>query len=192
MTQTLASLVLRPWQSGLTLSWHTHCVLIHELSLRKMKDLVTCAAMREIMLPLERDGIYIFSLSMPCVVCLAHSGSNKAPRELASASVKGLSSLVDPASSHMLVSKIKPCMSKSKLCLHGETADGSLNQSWSKRASPCYLDNCGNSRANTCNSYPAAAMLTGAFIRPNRWESSSLGSLPSVWWLWITFDDKRT
>jgi len=44
-------------------------------------------------------------------------------------------SLVDPASSHMLVSKIKPCMSKSKLCSHGETADGSLNQSWSKWAS---------------------------------------------------------
>ena len=35
----------------------------------------------------------------------------------------------------MLVSKIKPCMSRSKLCLHGETADGSLNQSWSKWAS---------------------------------------------------------
>ena len=35
--------------------------------------------------------------------------------------------LVDPASSHMLVSKIKPCMSKYKL-LHGETANGSLKQ----------------------------------------------------------------
>ena len=36
--------------------------------------------------------------------------------------------LVDPASSHMLVSKIKPCMSKYKPPLYGETADGSLNQ----------------------------------------------------------------
>ena len=35
--------------------------------------------------------------------------------------------LVDPASSHTLVSKIKPCMSKYKL-LYGETADGSLKQ----------------------------------------------------------------
>jgi len=40
--------------------------------------------------------------------------------------------LVDPASSHMLVSKIKPCMSKYEP-LHrkvqmGETANGSLNQ----------------------------------------------------------------
>ena len=35
--------------------------------------------------------------------------------------------LVDPASSHMLVSKIKPCMSKFKR-LHCETADGSLYQ----------------------------------------------------------------
>ena len=33
--------------------------------------------------------------------------------------------LVDPASSHMLVSKIKPCMSKHKP-LHGEAANGSL------------------------------------------------------------------
>ena len=38
------------------------------------------------------------------------------------------SNLVDPASSHMLVSKIKPCMSKFTLS-HGETANGSLNQS---------------------------------------------------------------
>ena len=35
--------------------------------------------------------------------------------------------LVDPASSHMLVSKIKPCMSKYKQ-LYRETADGSLKQ----------------------------------------------------------------
>ena len=38
-----------------------------------------------------------------------------------------VSYLVDPASSHMLVSKIKPCVSKYKL-LYGETADGSLKQ----------------------------------------------------------------
>ena len=35
--------------------------------------------------------------------------------------------LVDSASSHMLVSKIKPCMSKYKQ-LYCETANGSLNQ----------------------------------------------------------------
>ena len=35
--------------------------------------------------------------------------------------------LVDPASSHTLVSKIKPCMSKYKP-LYGETANGSLYQ----------------------------------------------------------------
>ena len=33
--------------------------------------------------------------------------------------------LVDPASSHMLVSKLKPCMSQYQL-LHGTTANGSL------------------------------------------------------------------
>ena len=38
-----------------------------------------------------------------------------------------VSYLVDPASSHMLVSKIKPCMSKYKH-LYCETANGSLNQ----------------------------------------------------------------
>ena len=36
--------------------------------------------------------------------------------------------LVDPASSYMLVSKIKPCMSK-YIPRHGETANGSLNRS---------------------------------------------------------------
>ncbi len=35
--------------------------------------------------------------------------------------------LVDPASSHMLVSKIKPCMSQCKLS-NSETANGSLKQ----------------------------------------------------------------
>ncbi len=35
--------------------------------------------------------------------------------------------LVDPASSHMLISKIKPCMSKYKH-LYCETANGSLHQ----------------------------------------------------------------
>ena len=35
--------------------------------------------------------------------------------------------LVDPASSHMLVSKTKPCKSKYKY-LYSETADGSLKQ----------------------------------------------------------------
>ena len=35
--------------------------------------------------------------------------------------------LVDPASSHMLVSKIKPCMSQCKF-LYGRTVNGSLKQ----------------------------------------------------------------
>jgi hypothetical protein len=41
-------------------------------------------------------------------------------------SLKAASYLVDPSSSHMLVSKIKPCMSKYNP-LEGETAKGSLN-----------------------------------------------------------------
>ena len=37
--------------------------------------------------------------------------------------------LVDPASSHMLVLKIKPCMPKFRWIFRTETADGSINQS---------------------------------------------------------------
>ena len=39
----------------------------------------------------------------------------------------GSANLVDPASSHMLVSKIKPCMSQFKL-QYGNTVNGSLKQ----------------------------------------------------------------
>ena len=45
----------------------------------------------------------------------------------------GESYLVDPASSHMLVSKIKPCMCKYRL-YNGETANGSLDQLWFLRS----------------------------------------------------------
>ena len=57
--------------------------------------------------------------------------------------------LVDPASSHMLVSKIKPCMSKYKQFIR-------RNCEWLIKSVivylmvPYYLDNRGNSRANTC------------------------------------------
>ena len=47
--------------------------------------------------------------------------------EICSVSWLSYINLVDPASSHMLVSKIKPCMSQYKL-LYGETANGSLKQ----------------------------------------------------------------
>ena len=40
---------------------------------------------------------------------------------------------VDPAGSHMLVSKIKPCMHKFTP-IDGETANGSLNQLWFLRS----------------------------------------------------------
>ena len=57
--------------------------------------------------------------------------------------------LVDPASSHMLVSKIKPCMSKYKQFIK-------WNCEWLIKSVIVYLmilyylDNRGNSRANTC------------------------------------------
>ena len=78
------------------------------------------------------------------------------------------SSLVDPASSHMLVSKIKPCMSKYRP-RHGETADGSLNRMRfirpSQRPRLSDVDNCGNSRANTCT-HKLRPPGKSAFIRP--------------------------
>ena len=56
----------------------------------------------------------------------AHTRPPSKEGSLASAAVQD-SYLVDSASSHMLVSKIKPCMSKYKQ-LYRETANGSLNQ----------------------------------------------------------------
>jgi hypothetical protein len=67
--------------------------------------------------------------------------------------------LVDSASSHMLVSKIKPCMSKYKQFIQ-------RNCEWLIKSVivylivPHYLDNRGNSRANTC----AKARLTKGCI----------------------------
>jgi len=58
--------------------------------------------------------------------------------------------LVDPASSDMLVSKIKPCRCKYE-------SNEKRNCEWLIKSVLVYLvsrakvDNCGNSRANTCN-----------------------------------------
>ena len=59
-------------------------------------------------------------------------GLNGLPREGGRVSparcrLVGPSNLVDPASSHMLVSKIKPCMSQCK-SQYGRTVNGSLKQ----------------------------------------------------------------
>ena len=63
----------------------------------------------------------------------------------------GSTYLVDPASSHMLVSKIKPCTSMYNPDIIRETADGSLDQLWFIGVRKSAMDNCGNSRANKCN-----------------------------------------
>ena len=59
-------------------------------------------------------------------LCLSREVSGRPPARGCDAPVQD-SYLVDSASSHMLVSKIKPCMSKYKQ-LYCETANGSLNQ----------------------------------------------------------------
>ena len=63
----------------------------------------------------------------------ARSTAERRPRARASrpraVRARTISYLVDPASSHMLVSKIKPCKCKYEL-KYSETANGSLNQLW--------------------------------------------------------------
>ena len=62
-----------------------------------------------------------------------------------------------------LILPVVICLSQrlSHACLstnpsHGETANGSLDQLWFIRSYKSYLDNCGNSRANTCNQAPTS------------------------------------
>lgn len=72
--------------------------------------------------------------------------------------------LVDPASSHMLVSKIKPCMSK-YMPKQGETANGSLNQLWFLRSFlPTWITVAILELIHAVSPKPLGA--TGAFIRP--------------------------
>ena len=66
-------------------------------------------------------------LSMAKMSKLIHQAGRVAAMPLCASLVMKRINLVDPASSHMLVSKIKPCMSQYKL-LYGETANGSLKQ----------------------------------------------------------------
>ena len=65
--------------------------------------------------------------SPPVIKDLLNKSGCAHATELRSSVLVWRCNLVDPASSHMLVSKIKPCMSQYKL-LHGETANGSLKQ----------------------------------------------------------------
>ena len=74
------------------------------------------------------------------------------------------SNLVDPASSHTLVSKIKPCMSKYK---HYTVKLRMAHYiSYSLFDSPCYLDNRSNSRANTCTKQPSRVVYLLDTISP--------------------------
>ena len=74
-------------------------------------------------------------------------GASRVPAENTCA--KNDAYLVDPASSHMLVSKIKPCKSKFRPLArrNREWLNTSVVVPWSVLF---YLDTCGNSRANTC------------------------------------------
>jgi hypothetical protein len=62
--------------------------------------------------------------------------------------------LVDPASSHMLVSKTKPCMSKYELSIVKPRM--AHYNSHSLLDIFLYMDNCGNSTANTRSKTPTS------------------------------------
>ena len=69
-------------------------------------------------IPMSAMMYYIWAFQIAASVCFGLARSDRWWHD---------TNLVDPASSHMLVSKIKPCMSQYKL-LYGETANGSLKQ----------------------------------------------------------------
>ena len=78
--------------------------------------------------------------------------------------------LVDPASSHTLVSKIKPCMSKYK---HYTVKLRMAHYiSYSLFDSPYYLDNRSNSRANTCTKQPSRVVYLLDTISPSGLDES--------------------
>jgi hypothetical protein len=68
--------------------------------------------------------------------------------------------LVDPASSHMLVSKIKPCMSKF-IDFEQRNCEWLITTVIISLIVPYYMDNRGNSRANTCKKL---RLLEGVYL----------------------------
>ena len=87
----------------------TRCSLVVEASWGRVSNALVCGAV----LSSHPRGIWCCKDEVPGNLSLGY--------------VSEASYLVDPASSHMLVSKTKPCMCKYKR-LNRETANGSLNQ----------------------------------------------------------------
>ena len=108
-----AAVQRRTWDSGLRVGLAARC---HEVS-SAVRQCSHGAARPKQRAPRVLPEECFFTVSL---------GSAPRPNQRSAAQWHG-SNLVDPASSHMLVSKIKPCMSQYKL-LYGETANGSLKQ----------------------------------------------------------------
>ena len=90
--------------------------------------------------------------------------------------------LVDPASSICLSQRLShACLSTSRS--YGETANGSINQLWFLRTVQSYLDNCGNSRANTCTRAPTRERqrARGRALLLDQNQSGGLVPLVQVW-----------
>jgi hypothetical protein len=86
--------------------------------------------------------------------------------------------LVDPASSHMLVSKIKPCMSKYKQIILWN-CEWLIISVLIYLIVLCYLDNWGNSWANTC---VKTRLLEGLYLLDKKPMQAT-----ALRWLIITF-----
>jgi len=73
------------------------------------------------------------------------------------------------------------CLSTSRS--YGETANGSINQLWFLRTVQSYLDNCGNSRANTCTRAPTRERqrARGRALLLDQNQSGGLVPLVQVW-----------
>ena len=109
------------WESGLGVSGLAKCCLIHALP---MCRLVHAQSRRRSLCRGLVSSVECFRVvGLWCWGKLVGAGRSLLLQHL----LCGPSNLVDPASSHMLVSKIKPCMSQCKF-LYGRTVNGSLKQ----------------------------------------------------------------
>ena len=135
--------ICRRWCTQYVASWHFRIIGIKAICV------MTCASVSAEpqcigAVPTLRISEYgIIPLSQPCHTDLQHAvqmctkftqNNSNATRAVSTLilviqqyQVHNNCNLVDPASSHMLVLKTKPCMSQYKL-LYGETANGSLKQ----------------------------------------------------------------
>ena len=131
---------------------------IHERHSKVSATVVSNAGRRTLAAPARRPPQSPYR-SMPITITIGLEG-NRAYATLPDSLSR--INLVDPASSHTLVSKIKPCMSKYKqFCTVKLRMAHYISHSLLDTI--CYLDNRSNSRANTCTYTPNCLRTGGAY-----------------------------